>query len=94
MTPAEPARPAGPPAGTAGSPSGEGDARRFGSGDRVADTLASEAQLADMLAGEERPRPRRRDRLTAETLLEGLNPPQREARSWWWPVPARARPGC
>ena len=43
------------------------------------DTMGQEAVLVDELAGD-RPRPRsRRDRLTKEKLLDGLNPPQREA---------------
>ena len=43
------------------------------------DTLGQETVLVDELAGD-RPRPRpRRDRLTKEKLLDGLNPPQREA---------------
>jgi DNA helicase-2/ATP-dependent DNA helicase PcrA len=42
--------------------------------------FGEERALADTLGGERgQPRPRRRDRLTAEKLLDGLNPPQREA---------------
>src|SRR3954447_13382843 len=79
MTPAQPAPPRAPARGPAANPAPGGDPHRFPLEAR-ADTLASEAQLADMLAGGERPRPRpKRDRLTPEKLLDGLNPPQREA---------------
>jgi DNA helicase II / ATP-dependent DNA helicase PcrA len=46
----------------------------------LADMFGEERALTDRLGGERaQPRPRKRDRLTAEKLLEGLNPPQREA---------------
>src|SRR6476469_5647088 len=47
---------------------------------RIESMFGEERALADTLGGERgQPRPRRRDRLTAEKLLDGLNPPQREA---------------
>src|SRR3954449_1304709 len=47
---------------------------------RIESMFGEERALADTLGGERgQPRPRRRDRLTADALLDGLNPPQREA---------------
>src|SRR3954447_15343394 len=47
---------------------------------RIESMFGEERALADQLSGERaQPRPRRRDRLTAEKLLDELNPPQREA---------------
>ena len=66
---------------------------------------AAEPGRAERQAGPGRTAPgddasTRRPEHDPETLLEGLNPSQREAvlhegaRCWWWPAPGRARPGC